>query len=71
MSAPAQPLSLPPQCTVCGTEVGSDTKRCPSCGLARPAARGSEVLGRSGFWMLGAVLLAVYGVVLLIVAAAR
>ena len=71
MSAPAQPLSLPPQCTVCGTEVESDTKRCPSCGLARPAARGSEVLGRTGFWMLGAALLAVYGVVLLIVAAAR
>jgi hypothetical protein len=70
MSAPAQPLSGP-RCTVCGTEVENDTKRCPSCGLARPAARGPEVLGRSGFWVLGVVLLAVYGVVLLIVAAAR
>ena len=70
MSAPAQPLSGP-QCTVCGTEVEVDSKRCPSCGLAKPAARGSQVLGRTGLWMLGAVLLTVYGVVLLIVAAAR
>ena len=70
MSAPAEPLWIP-QCTVCGTEVAIDAKRCPSCGLARPAARGSQVLGRSGLWMLAVILLAVYGVVLLIVAAAR
>jgi hypothetical protein len=70
MSAPAQPLSVP-HCTVCGTEVGSETKRCPSCGLARPAARGTQVLGRSGIWMLGAMLLSLYAVVLLIVAVAR
>jgi len=70
MSAPAQPLSVP-HCTVCGTEVGTDTKRCPSCGLARPAARGHEVLGRSGLWLLGALLLGVYAIVLLIVVAAR
>ena len=69
MSAPL-PLSGS-NCTVCGTEVEIDTKRCPSCGLARPAARGTEVLGRSGLWMLGVALLAVYGVTLLIVAAAR
>jgi len=50
---------------------GSDTKRCPSCGLARPAARGSQVLGRTGIWLLGAMLLSLYGVVLLIVALAR
>ena len=70
MSAPAQPLSVP-RCTVCGTEVGTDTKRCPSCGLARPAARGHEVLGRSGLWLLAGLLLGLYAVVLLIVAAAR
>ena len=70
MTAPAQPLPRH-QCSVCGTEVERDAKRCPSCNLARPAARGSQVLGRSGLWVLGAVLLAVYGVVLLIVAAAR
>ena len=70
MSASAQPLSVP-HCTVCGTEVGTDTKRCPSCGLARPAARGHAVLGRSGLWLLGGLLLAVYAVVLIIVAAAR
>jgi hypothetical protein len=68
----AQPAPLPvPQCTVCGTEVAADSKRCPSCGLALPAARGSQVLGRTGWWMLAGVLLALYGVVLLIVAAAR
>jgi hypothetical protein len=71
MSAPAQPLSSAPHCTVCGTEVQSDTERCPSCGLARPAARGTQVLGRSGIWLLGAMLLSLYAVVLLIVAVAR
>ena len=70
MSAPAEPLSVP-QCTVCGAEVESDTKRCPTCGLARPAARGSQVVGRTGLWFLGAVFLVVYAVTLLIVAAAR
>jgi hypothetical protein len=72
MSSPAEPLPLPiSQCNVCGTEVEIDTVRCPSCGLARPAARGAQVLGRSGFWMLGAVLLAVYAVVLVIVVTAH
>jgi hypothetical protein len=70
MSAAAEPLSVP-HCTVCGTEVGNDTKRCPSCGLARPAARGTQVLGRTGLWFLGAMLLGLYAVVLLIVAVAR
>ena len=70
MSAPAEPLSVP-QCTVCGAEVESDTKRCPACDLVAARGRGSEVLGRTGLWMLGGVLLAVYAVVLLIVAATR
>jgi hypothetical protein len=56
---------------VCGTVVAPDTDRCPSCGLARPAARGSKVLGRQGLWLLGGAMLAVYVIVLLIVAAAR
>jgi hypothetical protein len=70
MSSPAQPLSVP-QCTVCGAVVGSETKRCPNCNLALPAARGTEVLGRTGLWMLAGVMLAVYAIVLVIVAAAR
>jgi hypothetical protein len=70
MSATAQPLSGS-HCTVCGVDVETDTRRCPGCGLSLPAARGSQVLGRTGLWMLGGVLLAVYAVVLLIVAAAR
>jgi hypothetical protein len=60
-----------PHCAVCGAPVASDTPRCPSCGLSRPAARGGSVLGRHGLWMIAAVLLAVYVVVLLIVAAAK
>lgn len=60
-----------PNCAVCGTPVAADAARCPSCGLARPAARGSSVLGRQGLWLLAAMLLAVYLIVLLIVAAAR
>lgn len=72
MSAAPQPQpEAAPSCSVCGTLVAADTARCPSCGLARPAARGSGVLGRQGLWLLAALLLAVYLVVLLIVAAAR
>jgi predicted nucleic acid-binding Zn ribbon protein len=68
VTAAPQPL---PHCVVCGTQVASDTEKCPSCGLSRPGMRGSKVLGRQGFWFLGAMLLVVYVVVLLIVAAAR
>ena len=60
-----------PHCAVCGAPVASDAARCPSCGLSRPAARGGSVLGRRGLWMIAASLLAVYVVVLLIVAAAK
>ena len=60
-----------PHCVVCGTRVSSDAPRCPSCGLSRPAAQGGSVLGRHGLWLIAAVLLAVYVVVLLIVSAAR
>ena len=60
-----------PHCSVCGAPVASDAARCPSCGLSRPAARGGRVLGRSGLWLIAAVLLALYIVVLVIVAAAR
>ena len=60
-----------PHCAVCGSPVASDAARCPSCGLSRPAAQGGSVLGRHGLWMIGAVLLAVYIVVLAIVAAAK
>ena len=70
MSSPAEPLPVP-QCTVCGTDDETDTARCPSCGLARPAARGSQVLGRSGFWMLGLILLALYATVFVIVVTAH
>lgn len=73
MSAAPQPRRQSPgvQCVVCGTPVAADVARCPTCGLSRPAARGSSVLGRQGLWILGAALLVVYVVVLLIVAAAR
>jgi hypothetical protein len=60
-----------PTCAVCGTLVAPDAARCPSCGLTRPGARGSRVLGRHGLWLLAAMMLAVYLIVLLIVAAAR
>jgi len=60
-----------PHCAVCGAPVAVDAERCPSCGLSRPAATGNRVLGRSGLWLIVAALLAVYVVVLLIVAAAR
>jgi hypothetical protein len=51
--------------------VAPDADRCPSCGLARPAARGSKVLGRQGLWVLAGLLLSVYVIVLLIVVAAK
>ena len=39
MTAAPQPT---PHCAVCGTPVAPDAARCPSCGLTRPAARGSR-----------------------------
>ena len=60
-----------PGCAVCGAAVAPDAERCPYCGLSRPAARGGRVLGRSAHWLIAAVLLGLYIVVLLIVAAAR
>ena len=66
----AQPQASP-ICAVCGTPVAADAERCPSCGLARPAARGSKVLGRQGLWVLAGMLLVVYVIALLIVAAAK
>jgi predicted nucleic acid-binding Zn ribbon protein len=70
MSAAAEALPGP-RCTVCGTDVEIETTRCPACGLMRPAARGRQVLGRRGLWMFGIMLLAVYSVVLIVVAGAR
>ena len=70
MTAAPAPRATP-TCAVCGTPVAADAARCPSCGLTRPAAQGGSVLGRRGLWVLAAMLLAVYLVVLLIVAAAR
>jgi hypothetical protein len=60
-----------PHCAVCGAPVSVDAARCPSCGLSRPAAQGGKVLGRHALWVVGAALLAVYVIVLLIVAAAK
>jgi len=60
-----------PHCAVCGTPVAADAARCPACGLSRPAATGSRVLGRHGLWLLAGMVLVVYVVVLVIVAAAR
>jgi hypothetical protein len=56
---------------VCGATVAPDAARCETCGLTRPAARGSRVLGRQGIWLLAAMMFGVYLIVLLIVAAAR
>ncbi len=70
MTSPAAPLPES-RCASCGAAVESGTSRCPSCGLSRPTGRGAQVFGHSGFWLIGVVLLAVYLVVLLIVAAAR
>ena len=68
MTAAEQPT---PHCAVCGSVVALDAARCPSCGLSRPAATGGQVLGRHGLWMIAGVLLALYVVVLVIVAAAK
>ena len=59
------------RCSVCGTTVAPDARKCPNCGLVRPAARGRNVLARSGFVVLGVLLLVVWVVTLAVVAAAR
>jgi hypothetical protein len=58
-------------CELCGGVVALDARKCPACGNSRPAARGRDVLGRDGLWMLAGMLVAVYAVVLAVVAAAR
>ncbi|MFM7225457.1 MAG: hypothetical protein ACKOBG_11860 [Actinomycetota bacterium] len=65
-----EPRTLP-TCAVCRTVVTADAARCPVCGLDRPAARGSSVLGRQALWTLAGAVAVVYVVVLAIVAAAR
>lgn len=65
-----EPRALP-TCAVCRSVVAPDTDRCPVCGLDRPAARGSGVLGRQALWILAGAVAAVYAVVLVVVAAAR
>jgi hypothetical protein len=60
-----------PRCAVCGTTVALDTRRCPKCGLARPAARGHKVLARSGFVLIGFALVFAWIAALAVVAAAR
>jgi hypothetical protein len=69
MTAAPQPAT--PICAVCGTAVAADADKCPSCGLTKPGARGSQVLGRQGLWLLATMFLVVYLVVLGIVALAR
>jgi len=58
-------------CVVCATPVALDARRCPSCGLARPAARGRGVLARGGFAAVATLLLVVWVVTLVVVATAR
>jgi predicted amidophosphoribosyltransferase len=70
MSATAEPLAES-HCSVCGAVVGTNSKRCPECGLSLPTAHGAAVVNHRGLWMLGGVMLALYAVALIIVAAAR
>ena len=71
MSAPAEPLSGSALHRV-RYRSGDRHEALPRrAGSPDPRRAAPQVLGRSGLWMLGVVLLAVYGVVLLIVAAAR
>lgn len=71
MTAPQQEPRDEVVCSLCGTPVTPNQPRCPACGLSRPGARGSGVLGKNGLWLLAAALLVVYAIVFAIVAAAR
>jgi hypothetical protein len=68
MTVQPQPETV---CEVCGTTVAVADGKCPTCGLTRPGVRGFRVLGRDGLLTLGAMLVAIYAIALLIVAAAR
>ena len=70
MTEPSQ-SGVATECPLCGTPVRTDEERCPSCGLSRPAARGSSVVGKSGLWFLVLMFVAIYALVLATVAAAR
>jgi hypothetical protein len=64
-------VSSPPgaeaRCTACLTEVGPDEASCPNCGLRHP----TQVLARSGLWVVALGLLILWGLTFLIVAGAR
>ncbi|HEY3672083.1 MAG TPA: hypothetical protein VGN51_14190 [Acidimicrobiia bacterium] len=69
---PPLPASRVEACPLCGMAVGSDDARCPECNMTlagvgrRPAA-----FDRQSVWFWAGALLAIYVVVLAIVAAAR
>ena len=69
---PPAPASRAEFCPLCGAPLVANDARCPECNLAldglgaRPAA-----FSRRSFWIWAAALLAIYLVVLAIVAAAR
>jgi len=72
--APEPPVPAPRAefCPLCGAPLAAHDARCPECNLAldglgaRPAA-----FSRRSFWIWAAALVAIYLVVLAIVAAAR
>jgi hypothetical protein len=60
-----QPLA--DACPVCETDVGSELKRCPSCGLHLAGVGGRPVLTQPAFWWTAMGFLAVYLVTLVVV----
>lgn len=47
------------KCRECGTEVSSEAKVCPKCGIAKPAKRKSQLLKVIG-WIFGLSFLAIF-----------
>jgi hypothetical protein len=69
---PAPPAPMVERCPLCGAAVGANDARCPECNmtLAGVGTR-APAFSRQSLWYFAAAWLAIYLVVLAIVAAAR
>ena len=69
---PRDAASVVAQCPLCGAPVGSDAERCPECNMTLAGVGGRPApFSRRSLWLWAGGLLAIYLVVLVLVALAR
>ena len=69
---PRDAASVVVRCPLCGAPVGSDAERCPECNMTLAGVGGRPApFTRRSLWLWAGGLLAIYLVVLVLVALAR